>query len=177
MMSAQGIVVASLAGIAIYVDMKHGRIPNALVVFGFLAGITTNLVTAGAKGLLLSLEGALLGLALLFIPFALGGMGAGDVKLLGAIGALIGPQGVFYTALYGALAGGVMAVVVLIKHRRLFVTLRTLGFGFLLFLLGAWGGRSWNLGQSKGGSGSIGFPYSLAIGAGLVLALILRRAG
>ena len=169
--------VALLVNAAIYCDIRHGKIPNALVVFGFLSGCGMNFAECGPTGLLLSLEGTLLGLALLFIPFALGGMGAGDVKLLGAIGALIGPQGAFYTALYGALAGGVMAVVVLIKHRRLFVTLRTLGFGFLLFLLGAWGGRSWNLGQSKGGNGSIGFPYSLAIGAGLVLALILRRAG
>ncbi|HHY97218.1 MAG TPA: peptidase A24 [Firmicutes bacterium] len=171
-----GLALLAIVG-AVYIDVWSGKIPNALVALGFLSGFVLNSVEAGLGGLLLSLEGAFLGLALLFIPFALGGMGAGDVKLLGAIGALIGPQGVFYTALYGALAGGVMAVVVLIKHRRLFVTLRTLGFGFLLFLLGAWGGRSWNLGQSKGGSGSIGFPYSLAIGAGLVLALILRRAG
>ena len=57
------------------------------------------------------------GLAL-FVPlYALGGMGAGDVKLLGAIGAWLGPMGAVWTGLYGAIAGGVLALAVAVWQR------------------------------------------------------------
>lgn len=176
-MVVPGILAVLLVIAAIYGDVRHGKIPNALVAFGFLSGFVVNFSLIGPRGLLLSAEGGSLGIALLLLPFALGGMGAGDVKLLGAIGTLIGPRGVFFTALYGALAGGVMAAFVLMRHRRFLATLRSLGFSFLLFLLGAPVGRSQDFGQSKGGNGSISFPYSLAIGAGLFLALILPGTG
>jgi Type IV leader peptidase family. len=67
------------------------------------------------------LEGGLLGL-LIFLPFYwLGGMGAADLKLLGLVGVYLGPQGVLYSALYTALAGGVLALLALVFHasRRL----------------------------------------------------------
>ena len=69
----------------------------------------------------------------LFLPlFLLGGMGAGDVKLLGAVGAWIGPTAVLYAGLYSALAGGVLALVVGARHgylRRAFSNL----WGLLVF--------------------------------------------
>ena len=55
--------------------------------------------------------GWLLGVAIFFVPFALGGLGGGDVKLLGALGAWLGPSGIFWAALYTGVAGGVMAII------------------------------------------------------------------
>jgi prepilin peptidase CpaA len=54
----------------------------------------------------------MVGVAVFFVPFALRGLGAGDVKLLGAIGAWIGPAAVVWTALYTGIVGGVLCVVV-----------------------------------------------------------------
>ena len=56
------------------------------------------------------------GLAVFFPFFALGGMGAGDVKLMAAIGAWLGPGLALMTALYGAVAGGILAIGVALSH-------------------------------------------------------------
>ncbi|MFA7167005.1 MAG: prepilin peptidase, partial [Desulfoplanes sp.] len=63
-------------------------------------------------------SGLLIGVACLFIPFALGGMGAGDVKLMGAVGAVLGPLGVFISFVYTAMLGGVWALYLLITKDR-----------------------------------------------------------
>jgi prepilin peptidase CpaA len=55
----------------------------------------------------------------LFIQFALGGMGAGDVKLMGALGAWLGPFETFWLVLYSGMAGGAMALVIAISHSYL----------------------------------------------------------
>jgi prepilin peptidase CpaA len=71
-------------------------------------------VTNGWDGLLFSFGGLALGMALFFILYLMGGMGAGDVKLMGAVGAIIGAKGIFLTALFSALVGGVYALIILL---------------------------------------------------------------
>ena len=61
-------------------------------------------------GLSISIAGLVIGMALLYLPYAAGGMGAGDVKFLGAIGAIKGPWFVFITFLATAIIGGIMAI-------------------------------------------------------------------
>jgi prepilin peptidase CpaA len=61
---------------------------------------------------MLSVEGWIVGAAIFFVPFALGGLGAGDVKLLAALGAWVGPTDALWIALYTGIAGGVLALVV-----------------------------------------------------------------
>ena len=61
--------------------------------------------------MLLSLAGCLVGGAIFFLPFALGGLGGGDVKLLAALGAWAGPADALWIALYSGVAGGVLAIV------------------------------------------------------------------
>ena len=64
----------------------------------------------------------------LFMPlFLLGGMGAGDVKLLAALGAWLGPGAAFWLAIYASMAGGVLAVVVALRHSYLGTALKNLG--------------------------------------------------
>jgi prepilin peptidase CpaA len=110
---ATGLVTATV------IDIQTRRIPNA--VTAAMAGAGFGLALAGIGGVSLgaAVAGLLLGLALMLPGHALGATGAGDVKLMAAIGSLIGPVLVVKAFLFTALAGGVLAVVVALRRRRL----------------------------------------------------------
>jgi len=81
-----------------------------------IGGVLYHIFLSGLSvGFFFSFKGLFLGLGILFIPFVLGGMGGGDVKLLGAVGCWLGASGVFNLFLYGALIGGVVAITAMIK--------------------------------------------------------------
>jgi prepilin peptidase CpaA len=82
-------------------------------------GILSYMVMQGLEGLWFSFLGLFVGLAIFFIPFAMGGMGGGDIKMLGAVGALQGWKFVFSAAVMAAIAGGVIAIIYLILTGRL----------------------------------------------------------
>jgi prepilin peptidase CpaA len=104
--------VLVVAAVACAWDLRTRRIPNALTMGATAAAVLFHGFTGGIEGGLLSLAGWLVGVAVLFAPYALGGMGAGDVKLLGALGAWLGPAGAAWLALYTGVAGGAIALVV-----------------------------------------------------------------
>jgi prepilin peptidase CpaA len=81
----------------------------------------------GLPGLLTAFLGLLVGAGLLFIPFALGGMGPGDVKLMAAVGAFLGPPGALWAVLMTGVSGGVLAVVWAALHGRLARTFQRTG--------------------------------------------------
>ena len=91
-------------------DSFKSIIPNYSIVVFLSVSIIFNLHQSGINGLLSSLSGLLIGLALLIIPFMLGGMGAGDVKALAVLGSLVGPSDIFQIFLYMGLIGGVIAL-------------------------------------------------------------------
>ena len=92
--------------------MRDSRIPNALT-FGSLAlALLVHGLLPQGQGLQHAIVGLLVGGAVFFPFFALGGMGAGDVKLMAALGAWLGWQPVLFIAMYGAVAGGVLAIFV-----------------------------------------------------------------
>jgi prepilin peptidase CpaA len=72
----------------------------------------------GLDGLLFSSGGLLLGVAIFIPPYLMGGMGAGDVKLMGAAGTVLGPRGVFNVAVFTAVIGGIYALVLLLAHQK-----------------------------------------------------------
>jgi len=112
------------AACAAYFDIKQRRIFNWLTLGAAGAALATRVATSGAAGALSGAEGWLLGIGLLLIPFAMGAMGGGDVKLLAAFGALGGPVFVWQTALVGSVVGGLAAIGWLAWQRRLGFTLR-----------------------------------------------------
>jgi prepilin peptidase CpaA len=112
---AQTLSAVAVAVLACDYDLRTRRIPNALTLGAALSAMAFSGAGLGASGLMTAAGGWLLGVVLFFPFFALGGMGAGDVKLLGAIGAWLGPQAVLYVALYSAMAGGVFAVAVALR--------------------------------------------------------------
>ena len=80
------------------------------------AGLVLSMLRSGPAGLLTGLAGIGVGIAVFIIPYILGGMGAGDAKLMGAIGAILGPGEVFSAFLFTALAGGVYAIIMIVAR-------------------------------------------------------------
>ncbi len=106
----QDLVLASVLIICTVTDLLYQKIYNLVLIPALLFAIGFNWYQGGWPGLGQSLLGMLVGLLILIIPFALGGIGAGDVKLLGFIGALKGVTFVIYAAIGMGLAGGLMAL-------------------------------------------------------------------
>ncbi len=112
-------ILFSLLFSSLYFDLTKKKIPNFLTFPVMLWGLFSNTVTGRFEGFLFSSYGLLLGIGLFIIPFVMGGMGGGDVKLLGAIGAMKGAQFVFHAALFTVLCGGGLAIVFLIANGQL----------------------------------------------------------
>lgn len=116
-------IPAAIAGVT---DWRWRRIPNWLTVPAFLVGIAVNTWAGGWTGTKSSLLGAGLGLGLL-LPFVLiRSLGAGDWKLVGALGAMVGPSRLLSILFVSVLLAGVMAVVLIVWTRRVGQTLRNL---------------------------------------------------
>ena len=118
---AVGVLVATV------VDIRTRRIPNDLTAT--MAGIGVGLAATGISGVPLwaSMLGFVLGLALMMPGHLLGATGAGDVKLMAAIGAIVGPAVVVSAFLFTAIAGGVLALIVAMRRKRLAVTMAGAG--------------------------------------------------
>jgi prepilin peptidase CpaA len=112
-------ILGGILIIAAITDIRSQRIPNLLTFTTMAFALVYHVEGGGLHGLFFSLSGLTLGMAFFILPYLMGGMGAGDVKLLGAVGAALGPKGVFVAALCTAIVGGVYAVVLLIiKHKE-----------------------------------------------------------
>ena len=156
---------------SVYSDLKWRKIPNYLTLPAIVLGLVLNLLDKSWNGLAFSFLGFLIGLALFFLPFALGGMGAGDVKFLSAIGAFLGAKAVFNVFLYAGLAGGIIALYYIITQKKVRQTIKNLWL-FLKYILFF---RSPEIGAGlfKNPVGHI--PYGLAVGMGTIGYLICGR--
>ena len=119
-----------LCGAAAWCDLKYRRIPNAITLPAVVLALCLHGVTGKGTGLLLSLAG-MLGAAALVLPgYALGFTGAGDVKLLAAVGALLSFPTAILAALLSLVLGGVLSVLVSLWRRNLSTLLvNTFGMG------------------------------------------------
>ena len=104
-----GVLVVLAAG-ATYWDLRSRRVPNALTFSCALAGLAMGGLERGGAGLLPPAAGLLVAGGV-FLPFVvLGYVGGGDMKLLAAAGALLGPVGAVWAVLFGAVLGGAWAL-------------------------------------------------------------------
>jgi prepilin peptidase CpaA len=110
-MTVVDIAVLSIAAVAAVIDLRNRRIPNWLTFGAAAAGLAFQVWVAGFSGFVSGAGGWLTGVAIFFLPFALGGLGAGDLKLVAGLGAWLGWQDTVWLALYTGAAGGILAVV------------------------------------------------------------------
>jgi prepilin peptidase CpaA len=112
-------VVLAAACVGAATDVWKFRVYNALTIPLFLTGLAYHSVVGGWHGIALSLLGALFGFGALFLPYVLGLMGAGDVKLLAGVGAWVGLHGVFVVFIVSSLVTGVIALGLIIYRAKL----------------------------------------------------------
>lgn len=110
------VAILTVAVVAAVCDVRSGRIPNFLTFGGAAVALIYALTTGGISSFGFAVAGWLAGAALFFPFFALGGMGAGDVKLLAALAAWFGPADAVWLATFAAMAGGVFGVIVALRY-------------------------------------------------------------
>jgi prepilin peptidase CpaA len=168
---AYGVLAAAVVA-AVVVDVRTGKIPNAITLPAVALGLVGHTLFGGVTGTALDplgLAGASAGLAAGFLPMLAaalaGGVGMGDAKLMAAVGALAGWRFALAAMLYGLIAALVLAIIVMIRHQ---VVKRTLGrvWRFLVLALAP------SSGPVPTTADSPKVPMGLAFGLGVAAAMI-----
>jgi prepilin peptidase CpaA len=156
------VVLAALAG---WMDWRSRRIPNWLTVPGVVVGILTSSLAWGWRGTKDSVLGALLGLALL-LPFVLvRSLGAGDWKLVGALGAFLGPGRLVTVLLAAILVAGAMAVILIVYKHRVREALRNMGHMLMALFTLRLPGQEVSLDNPE----SLKVPFGVAVAVTVIL--------
>jgi prepilin peptidase CpaA len=148
-------------------DVRERKIYNKILLPALLLSLLWNIGTTGLQGLGSSLLGMTAGFLLLLIPYLMKGMGAGDVKLLAVIGAMKGVTFVLMTAVYMAIIGGIIAVLLIVWRlirSKQFITLfyrsSLMKYGMKLSLI-------------RSHSSKEAMPYGVAIAFGAIVTLFM----
>ncbi len=155
-------VLIPLSFLIAYYDTRYRRIPNAFVLGTLLSGLIINTIFGGWAGLRNSLIGCLFAFGLMLGVRFFTGLGAGDVKLFGAIGALIGPQRVLSAFLLVVLVGGVLAAFAILRA----CTVRQTMFGVYQIFTGLLPGGRMPTRENFISNGVVTIPYGIAITCG-----------
>jgi prepilin peptidase CpaA len=166
--------LVGLVFIAAVHDFRFRRIPNWLTLSGVVLGIGLNTLLSAQHGFVTALLGTLLPLALYLPLYLLRAMGAGDVKLMAAVGAIAGPRNWVEIVVWTALAGGILGLIVAIRNGRLQTTLlNVLTVASELTRLRSPAKRDQALDVRS--DRSMRMPHGIAIAAGSVVFVFLNR--
>jgi prepilin peptidase CpaA len=159
-----------LAAAITYYDVRYRRIPNRLVLLALGSGLVKNAIVGAWGGARASLIGCALAFGLMLVLHFFGAMGAGDVKLFAAIGAIIGAPSVLSTFLVILITGAVLAVILMLRAGTTRVTMQRV----LLILAGlAPGWKVPSFPEPADRKQTI--PYGVAITFGSLISLIIFR--
>jgi len=152
-------------------DLKEQRIYNKVIFPSLAIAVILQVTYFGYGGLKGALLGFAAGFGILLVPYLLGGFGAGDVKLLALIGAIKGSVFVLNTALYMAVIGGIISLVIIIFHKQTLNFFKQLGLWVFYSIYGI---------RTKIETPSAPFlkkyPYGAAIVGGALICLIFKGA-
>jgi prepilin peptidase CpaA len=165
-------LLAIIVGAAFF-DIKERRIPNWIILFGLFAGLVLGSLQ-GSTQLISSVTGFFAGIAALLIPFAFGWMGAGDVKLFAAVGALLGHTKLPRVFFYSCVIAGIMALLALALGHARQISLKQFWTNckFMLSTLRMEFPKTPALEP-----GAYSVPWGVAIGAGTIMAYYLDPSG
>jgi prepilin peptidase CpaA len=155
-----------------WLDWRTRKIPNWLTVAGFTLGIGIRSEILGWHGALSSLEGAGLALAMLLPVVLLRGLGAGDWKLMGSVGALLGPWGMMVVLFVSVMVSGVMAILTIMQTGRVFTTLRNVAVLVKGFFVFGWRG---NPKFTIDNPGLLKLPFGVAAALATLICFIASR--
>jgi prepilin peptidase CpaA len=155
-------------------DVRTRRIPNYLTLGGALAGLLFQTIVSGWPGLLQAAGGLAIGFALMLPFYILAGMGAGDVKAMAALGAWLTPRTSLALFCYMALAGGIVALGMLIWRRDLWRLRR--GWDFLVNLVLTQGRGMVSQVESPTQAPAGTMPYGVAIALGMATLVVFGPA-
>jgi prepilin peptidase CpaA len=158
------VLLLPLAVIITYHDVRYRRIPNPFVIATLVSGLAINGIFGGLQGLAASFGGCILAFGLMFMLHVFGAMGAGDVKLFAAIGAVSGAHLVLPTFLVVVLTGGVLAMVSIIRSGRVLTTMHRV-LQILVGLLPGWSVPRFAVPADR----SHTIPYGVAITIGSII--------
>jgi prepilin peptidase CpaA len=152
-------------------DVLTYRIPNAVTYPAICVGVLAHLFVEGPKGLIWGVLGFLIGGGIFFFLYLLRTMGAGDVKLMAAVGAFAGPSKSLEIVLYSAVVGGILALVVALYKRQL---RRTFGNVWDLVRFHAAVGASVHPSLNLENPEALRFAYGVAIFAGTLIVFVSK---
>lgn len=158
-MGWQFILLGIMISIAFYTDVKKAKIPNYISISGVLIGVFYHFIDKGPIGLWFSIKGLLIGFLILFALYLFGGIGAGDVKLFGAIGAITGLEFVLSSIIYSILYGGVIGILILLNRREFIRRIKAVFY----YLIGLIFFKDVTSIQDYKRSGSLRFPFMYAV--------------
>ena len=169
-------VIVPAMAFACWSDCRRHRVPNWLNLTLAATGLAAQAAYAGWTGLQTGLLGLLTGFGLLIILWAMHGMGAGDVKFMAALGAWMGPALTFYAVLAGGLAGGVVALGLIVYRRAWFAASANLGV--LFAKVGTVKTAFSEFGSAESLSRTTGvLPYAIPLSIGTLLVVVSNFFG
>lgn len=172
-MSEANVIMALLIPLAIiitYYDVRYRRIPNSFVLATLASGLAVNTIFGGLHGLYASLGGCALAFIMMLMLHVFGAMGAGDVKLFAAIGAVTGAHMVPTTFLIVVLTGGLLAVVSMVRAGVVMTTMHRVLQIFVGLLPG------WQMPKfAVPADSKHTIPYGVAITMGSIISIAIFR--
>jgi prepilin peptidase CpaA len=164
------IFLAPVAAVVVYYDVRYRRIPNIVVVATLVSGLAINTSIGGWQGLIGSFEGFGMAFVPMFLMHLFGAMGAGDVKLSGAVGAVLGVSTVPVALIVIVMLGAALAIYSTIRSGTVFSTLH----GVLRIFVGiipGWEMPRFALPSDRKHT----IPYGVAIMLGSLLTIAVLR--
>jgi prepilin peptidase CpaA len=150
-------IVLIIALISAYTDLRYRKIFNVITLPAMVLGFILQFSFFGFSGLLSALIGFLIGFGFFFLFYLFGGMGAGDVKLMGALGILLGKTDIIYVIIFTGLFG--LGVVLILFFPYLYLAIKTKKLSVFLAFRKHY------------------MPYGIAISLGALLTLALYWTG
>jgi prepilin peptidase CpaA len=174
-LSTPAVVVLVCTAIAAVTDWHSFTIRNVITLPLILSGILYHALVNDSAGFFDSVGAVCLMAAILFVPYVLGGMGAGDLKLMAGVGAWLGIRQTFYVLIASSLAAGVYALVLVVQRRELKRTLLNFQVMYYKFRsLGAHLGPDERIETIVGGDDRRrrAIPFGVMVALGVIIVLV-----